>query len=161
MNQLDYFKGLNIAITISAKDGEILYQNDSSIEVNGDARGRDLMKCHNERSQQIIRHLLDDAATNVYTISKKGKKKLIYQTPWYEDDAKQIVGGLIEFSIILPEDMPHYDRGWCSVIVGQISVFAVVIEGGQAATINATAEDIVRCLRRMKSQRIGKTISPW
>ena len=39
MNQLDYFKGLNIAITISAKDGEILYQNDSSIEVNGDARG--------------------------------------------------------------------------------------------------------------------------
>ena len=76
MTPLDYFKGLNIAITISAKDGEILYQNDSSIEVNGDARGRDLMKCHNERSQQIIRHLLDDAATNVYTISKKGKKKL-------------------------------------------------------------------------------------
>ena len=69
-----------MAITVSAKDGEILYQNDSSIEVNGDARGRDLMKCHNERSQQIIRHLLDDAATNVYTISKKGKRKLIYQT---------------------------------------------------------------------------------
>ena len=111
MKQLDYFKDLNMAITISAKDGEILYQNDSSIEVNGDARGRDLMKCHNERSQQIIRHLLDDAATNVYTISKKGKKKLIYQTPWYEDDAKQVVGGLIEFSIILPEEMPHYDRG--------------------------------------------------
>ena len=111
MNQLDYFKGLNLAITISAKDGEILYQNDSSIEVNGDARGRDLMKCHNERSQQIIRHLLDDAATNVYTISKKGKKKLIYQTPWYDDDAKQVVGGLIEFSIILPDEMPHYDRG--------------------------------------------------
>ena len=111
MNQLDYFKGLNIAITISAKNGEILYQNDSSIEVNGDARGRDLMKCHNERSQQIIQHLLDDAATNVYTISKKGKRKLIYQTPWYEDDAKQIVGGLVEFSIVLPEGMPHYDRG--------------------------------------------------
>ena len=85
MDQLDYLKGLNIAITISAKDGEILYQNDSSIEVNGDAR--------------------------VYTISKKGKKKLIYQTPWYEDDAKQVVGGLIEFSIILPDEMPHYDRG--------------------------------------------------
>ena len=111
MNTFDYFKGLNLAITISAKDGEILYQNDSSIEVNGDARGRDLMKCHNERSQQIIRHLLNDAATNVYTISKKGKKKLIYQTPWYEDDDRQVVGGLIEFSIILPDDMPHYDRG--------------------------------------------------
>ena len=108
MNQLDCFKGLNIAITISAKDGEILYQNDSSIEVNGDARGRDLMKCHNERSQQIIRHLLDDAATNVYTISKKGKKKLIYQTPWFENGE---VKGLVEFSIVIPEEMPHYDRG--------------------------------------------------
>ena len=108
MNQLDYYKGLNIAITVSAKHGEILYQNDSSIEVNGDARGRDLMKCHNERSQQIIRHLLNDAATNVYTISKKGKKKLIYQTPWYEDG---VVKGLVEFSMVIPEEMPHYDRG--------------------------------------------------
>ena len=43
METKDYFKGLNMAITISAKDGEILYQNDSSLEVNGDARGRDLM----------------------------------------------------------------------------------------------------------------------
>ena len=111
METKDYFKGVNLAITVSAKDGEILYQNDSSIEVNGDVRGRDLMKCHNERAQQIIRHLLDDAATNAYTISKKGKRKLIYQTPWYEDDEKQVVGGLIEFSIILPEEMPHYDRG--------------------------------------------------
>ena len=112
METKDYFKGLNLAITISAKDGEILYQNDSSIEVNGDARGRDLMKCHNERSQQIIQHLLDDAATNVYTISKKGKKKLIYQTPWYEvENGKREPAGLVEFSIILPENMPHYDRG--------------------------------------------------
>ncbi len=111
MENKDYLKGLNLAITISAKDGEVLYQNDESITVNGDVRGRNMMGCHNERSQQIIRHLIDDAATNVYTISKKGKKKLIYQTPWYEDDAKQIVGGLIEFSMVLPDEMPHYDRG--------------------------------------------------
>ena len=110
---MDYFKGLNIAITVSKKDGEILYQNDSSLEVNGDARGRDLMKCHNERSRQIIQHLLDDDATNVYTISKKGKKKLIYQTPWYDESGgmKREPAGLVEFSIILPENMPHYDRG--------------------------------------------------
>ena len=108
MEHKDFYKGLNLAITVSAKDGEILYQNDSSIEVNGDARGRDLMKCHNERSQQIIRHLLDDAATNVYTISKKGKKKLIYQTPWYEEDGS--FGGLIEYSIEIPFDMPHFVR---------------------------------------------------
>ena len=107
---MDYLKGINIAITVSKKDGEIVYQNDSSIDVNGDARGRDLMKCHNERSQQIIQHLLDEAATNVYTISKKGKKKLIYQTPWYDDDDKSVPAGLVEFSIVLPEEIPHYVR---------------------------------------------------
>lgn len=108
---MDFYKGLNLAITVCDKDGNVLYQNDSSIDVNGDTRGKNLMNCHNEKSQAIIRHLIGEADTNAYTISKKGKKKLIYQTPWYEDDAKQIVGGLIEFSIIIPEDMPHYNRG--------------------------------------------------
>ena len=111
MDNLDFFKGLNLAITVSDKEGNVIYMNDSSIEVNGDARGRNLQGCHNERSWQIIQHLLADKATNAYTISKKGKRKLIYQTPWYEDDAKQVVGGLVEFSIILPEVLPHYDRG--------------------------------------------------
>ena len=111
MNNIDYFKNLNLAITVCDKDGNVLYQNDSSIDVNGDTRSKNLMNCHNEKSQAIIRHLIGEADTNAYTISKKGKKKLIYQTPWYEDDAKQIVGGLIEFSIIIPEDMPHFDRG--------------------------------------------------
>ena len=108
---MDFYKGLNLAITVCDKDGKVLYQNDSSLDVNGDARDKNLVDCHNEKSQAIIRHLIDEADTNAYTISKKGKRKLIYQTPWYEDDDKKIVGGLIEFSIILPEDMPHYDRG--------------------------------------------------
>ena len=111
MNDIDYFKNLNLAITVCDKDGNVLYQNDSSIDVNGDTRGKNLMDCHNENSKKIIHHLIDEADTNAYTISKKGKKKLIYQTPWYEDDATQTVGGLIEFSIIIPEDMPHFDRG--------------------------------------------------
>ena len=104
----DFFKGVNVAITVSDTEGIVVYQNDSSIEVNGDVRGKNMMGCHNERSQQIIRHMLEHAATNVYTISKKGKKKLIYQTPWYEDGS---VKGLVEYSMVIPEEMPHYDRG--------------------------------------------------
>ena len=96
----DFFKGVNVAITVSDTEGIVVYQNDSSIEVNGDVRGKNMMGCHNERSQQIIRHMLEHAATNVYTISKKGKKKLIYQTPWYEDGA---VKGLVEYSMVIPE----------------------------------------------------------
>ena len=116
---MDYFKGINIAVTVSDKDGNVIYQNDSSIDVNGDARGRNLEQCHNPRSWEMIRHMIDDNVSNVYTISKKGKKKLIYQTPWYETgngerataEGKLAPAGLVEFSIILPEEMPHYDRG--------------------------------------------------
>ena len=105
---LDFFKEINVAVTVSDAEGNVVYQNDSSVGVNGDVRGKNMMGCHNERSQQIIKHLLNDAATNVYTISKKGKKKLIYQTPWLVDG---VVKGLVELSIIIPETMPHYDRG--------------------------------------------------
>lgn len=103
----DFFKEVNLAVTVSDNEGNVLYQNDSSVNVNGDVRGKNMMGCHNERSRQIIMHMLNDKATNVYTISKKGKKKLIYQTPWYENGE---VKGLVELSIIIPEVMPHYIR---------------------------------------------------
>lgn len=105
---IDFFKEVNFAVTVSDNEGNVVYQNDSSCDVNGDVRGGNMMGCHNERSRQIIMTLLENAATNVYTISKKGRKKLIYQTPWYENGT---VKGLLELSIVIPENMPHYDRG--------------------------------------------------
>ncbi len=44
---------------------------------------------------------------NVYTIEKHGKKKLIYQTPWYRDGK---YAGFIELSLVIPEEMPHFIR---------------------------------------------------
>ena len=113
---MDFFKGINVAVTVSDRDGNVIYQNDSSIDVNGDARGRNLEQCHNPKSWEMICHMMEDNVSNVYTISKKGKKKLIYQTPWYETNNEEQnsdlkPSGLVEFSIILPEEMPHYDRG--------------------------------------------------
>ena len=107
---MDYFKGINIAVTVSDKEGNVIYQNDSSIDVNGDVRSRNLEPCHNPKSWEMICHMLKDNVSNVYTISKKGKKKLIYQTPWYYNDDKTVPTGFVEFSIILPEEMPHYVR---------------------------------------------------
>ena len=45
--------------------------------------------------------------TNVYTIEKKGVKKLIYQTPWYHDGA---FAGLVELGLEIPAEMPHFVR---------------------------------------------------
>ena len=69
--------------------------------------GRSLLPGHNERSREIIRRLLDEGGRNVYTIEKRGVRKLIYQTVWRE---KGEVRGLVELSLEIPETMPHYVR---------------------------------------------------
>jgi len=50
---------------------------------------------------------MDGSETNVYTIEKAGIKKMIYQTPWYQNGK---VAGLVEISIEIPFDMPHFIR---------------------------------------------------
>jgi len=106
--EYDFFKEVSVSTTVCDTEGNVIYMNDKSKAVNGDVLGKNLFGCHNPHSQAIIHHLLDDNATNVYTISKKGQKKLIYQTPWYKDGK---VAGLVEYSLVIPEEMPHYDRG--------------------------------------------------
>ncbi|CUQ61167.1 Uncharacterised protein [Dorea longicatena] len=44
---------------------------------------------------------------NAYTIEKNGVKKMIYQTAWKQDG---VVGGLVEISMEIPGEMPHYMR---------------------------------------------------
>lgn len=83
-------------------------QNERSIAVNGDVRGRSMLPCHSERSRQIIESLITNGENNVYTIEKRGLRKMIYQTPWR---AEGRVAGLVEFSLEIPETMPHYVRG--------------------------------------------------
>ena len=51
--------------------------------------------------------MLADGSTNVYTIEKDGKKKIIYQTPWIN---KNIIEGMVEISFNIPNEMPHFIR---------------------------------------------------
>lgn len=44
---------------------------------------------------------------DIYTIEKQGRRKLVYQTPWYEAGA---VAGLVEVVLELPAEMPHFVR---------------------------------------------------
>ena len=107
----DWAKEMNCAVTVCDAEGVILYMNDKAKETfarHGDLVGKNLMGCHNERSKAIIAELLATGGSNAYTISKGGLKKMIYQTAWREDDK---VAGLVEISMVIPEAMPHYDRG--------------------------------------------------
>ena len=104
----DWAKELNCAVTVCDKEGNAIYQNDKSVKTNGNVVGQNILPCHSENSKKIIHDLIDNRKSHSYTIHKKGEKKLIYQTPWYQEGN---VAGLVEFSIVIPEDMPHYDRG--------------------------------------------------
>lgn len=99
---------LDCAVTVCDTEGIVLFQNTRSQAVNGDVRGRSLIPCHNDRSRGIIRRLIEEGGRNVYTIEKRGIRKLIYQTVWRTEGR---IGGLVEFSMEIPDPMPHYVRG--------------------------------------------------
>lgn len=105
-----YFEELPLAITISDKEGNILDMNRKSADVNSHGQkiiGNNLYECHPPHAAEKLRRLYAEQATNAYTIEKNGVKKLIYQVPWYDHGE---FGGLIELSMEIPFEMPHYVR---------------------------------------------------
>lgn len=105
---MDYLKELNVAITVCDKEGKILQMNDKSqITNSGNLVGKNVYDCHPEPARTKLAELMKQHATNAYTIEKDGVKKLIYQTPWHENGEFM---GLVEFSLEIPDEMPHYIR---------------------------------------------------
>ena len=106
---MDYMKELNVAITVCDKEGKILQMNDKSQKTNhGDLVGQNVLDCRPEPARTKLVQLMEEHATNAYTIEKNGVRKMIYQTAWRVDG---VVGGLAEISMEIPADMPHYIRG--------------------------------------------------
>ncbi len=110
----DWARAFPGAVTVSDAEHRIIYMNDKAAATFADKGGASLvgtslMACHNERSRGIIDKLLAEGGLNVYTIEKKGQKKLIYQSAWRDETGA--VAGLVELSLVLPEDMPHFVRG--------------------------------------------------
>jgi len=108
-----FIKEIPVAITVSDKDGKIVFMNDKSEKIFEKYGGRDLLNknlndYHNENSRSIISKMLQDKSTNAYTIEKNGIKKMIFQSPWLADGE---VMGMIEFSFEIPENMSHFIRG--------------------------------------------------
>lgn len=97
-----------VAVTVCDRRGKALEMNRSAAKVFGKRLvGKDLLACHPEPARTKLRCLLRSGRPNVYTIEKKGRKKLIYQGPWYRQGR---FSGLVELSIVLPEKVPHFKR---------------------------------------------------
>ncbi|HNW81702.1 MAG TPA: diguanylate cyclase [bacterium] len=108
----NWIENFGAAITVMDLEGNILDMNEASAKVNEKQGGKsligsNLMGCHQQRSRDIMKDLMENDTKNVYTIEKNGRKKLIYQAPWYKDGK---VAGLVEISMFIPEEMPHYKR---------------------------------------------------
>lgn len=112
MKKHNWPDAVDVAITVCDRAGTILYMNGRSEATfaasgGGTLVGRSLLPCHPEAARRKIGRIMETGQANTYTIEKNGAKKLIHQAPWYENGE---LGGLVEFSIVLPADMPHYKR---------------------------------------------------
>ena len=106
---LEEFSG---SIIVSDREGIIVEMNEqaaTSFKKKGGKQllGSNLLDCHPEPARSKLKQLMDRQQTNIYTIEKKGRKKLIYQTPWH---VKGEYRGFVEMVIDIPPSMPHFIR---------------------------------------------------
>lgn len=112
MPTVDWTTGAPMAITVTDSIGTIVAMNDRAGEVFADDGGKalvgtDVMQCHGPASRKIIEEILATGTPHIYTIEKKGKRKMIVQAPWYEGGQ---TAGLVELSFELPAEVPHFVR---------------------------------------------------
>ncbi|MBK6764818.1 MAG: PAS domain-containing protein [bacterium] len=112
MSGANWSTEIPFAITVCDTDGIILEMNhksQSTFAADGGAEliGTNVLDCHPEPSRTQLCGMLATQERNVYTIEKNGVKKLIYQTPWYENGEYR---GFVELSLEIPLDMPHFVR---------------------------------------------------
>jgi transcriptional regulator with PAS, ATPase and Fis domain len=108
-----WWQELPAAVTVCDRDGIILEMNARArlaFADDGGAAliGTNVLDCHPEPSRSKLRGLLAEGRANVYTIEKRGMKKLIYQAPWFEAGA---YAGFVELAIEIPFETPHFIRG--------------------------------------------------
>ena len=112
MSDHEWVKSFPGSITVCDTEGTILEMNDAACEVfraDGGEKllGTNVLDCHPERARALLAEMMANPRANVYTIEKNGKKKLIYQTPWYQDG---VYAGFIELALVVPFETPHFIR---------------------------------------------------
>lgn len=112
MTDPDWTKEFPASITVCDPRGLILEMNGRAAEgfaADGGAAlvGRNVLDCHPEPARTKLRDMLASGRSNVYTIRKNGRKKIVFQSPWF---AAGRYLGFVELAFEVPEVMPHFDR---------------------------------------------------
>lgn len=112
MSEAEWVREFPGAVTVCDLEGRIVAMNERAAEVFADDGGmtlvgRNVLDCHPEPARSWLKDILESGRTNVYTIEKNGRRKLIYQAAWYRDGK---YAGLVELSLEIPKEMPHFNR---------------------------------------------------
>lgn len=112
MTKKSWFDEFDGSITICNKEGIIIYMNNASKKQfvkygGGNLLGTDLLGCHPEPSRLKLEYMLKTPSSNCYTTEKEGIKKLVHQSPLFENG---IFSGIIEISFELPQPLPNFIR---------------------------------------------------
>ncbi len=108
----EWFEGLPCSITVCDARYKILYMNDMAAETTAEEGGRaligkSLLDCHPPRARRKLRDVMTSGRPNIYTVEKKGVKKMVNQSRWTKGGR---TAGLVEIVFVLPEDVPHHVR---------------------------------------------------
>jgi hypothetical protein len=108
----EWAREVPVAISVCDAKGVMLEMNDraaaSHASYGGRALiGRDLFACHPGASKGKLARLLKGRRTNLYTIEKRGVKKIIIQAPWFR---RGRFAGYVEMVAVLPKRVPHFVR---------------------------------------------------
>ena len=109
MTEHPWVKEFPGAIEVCDPNGILLEMNDRAAERDGGREliGSNILDCHPEPARTKLKQMLESGQPNIYTIEKKGRKRLIYQAPWFSDGT---FAGFVELDLTLPENMPHFVR---------------------------------------------------
>jgi len=112
MAKNDWVAEFSGAVVVADATGTIVEMNEraaKNLEKDGGRAllGSDVLGCHPEPSRTKLKTIMAGRKTNVYTIEKRGVKKLIYQAPWTSGGRYR---GIVELSLEIPFEMPHFVR---------------------------------------------------
>lgn len=100
-------------ITLCDAKGIVLAMNGASAAMFRDRGGRalvgrSLFDCHPGPSRRKLARLLRSRRLNVYTVERRGSRRLVLQAPWFREGR---YAGYVEMIVPLPKQVPHYVRG--------------------------------------------------
>ena len=114
MGPVDWLDQIKVIISNCDEKGNTTFMNQRGSEIFAGSGGyhligKSMVNCHPEGAvREKFVNLLKSQKFNCYTIERKGKKMLVYQTPLFKDG---VFVGYNEMILPIPETMPHFVRG--------------------------------------------------